>query len=1775
MAELTPEVRQFLRGGTTTGLAQARSDYLDKGPRPRTWVGKALKAGEWALGGLADVTSRNIWLPLAEELVYEDPVALYRLKELRGDTNHPIFAGDVAEAMGLRSQPGEGRASRFGKGVARFGLSVAGDPLTYVPFGALTKAGRAKRLLKAAQAQGREIVPGSKVHKLITEALGPDVLNVPKEAVEAEARSLKARASGELELVDAVTGKRNLPWWKIDPRTGKARTGRGTDLDPVQQAIAAEKARQGAYFYWGSSKAKAKAFDLERMSATERREMVEKGLVEATGEAPGYRVTDPITPEPGGLKKVYVGSPAHRKLTEVLGYDPVTGKKPPEYRTIRTVSQRGDVQYTREVVPGSEGTEIIRKPVKLHVTKIGIPGERFAIPPHLPPEAKAELKRLFDKWSVLSKIDLNTSLTEIADKHRPLIEAARDEFSRLLAETMEAYQKMGQPLTPQQAIRLPALRQANNNLKEAWRVYKREARYAHDVSPPFAEYVQAAKNAYDLRKLDLLKQHPMDVPTIQRLLALEVTKLPEFLKKAGREDLLPYARYGGPDTGKNIAVLRQEASGLAKTGDPLPGGAIPGLDDLLDNIRDYHHLLQREGSRQDVIKASVKALYATKKHARIKLKDQLPPETMKLIEKTLRDKKIAGVSSAEGKTLAQQIKAKERSLVSVSLPGGAEFTVPLVGTGPLAERVAEVFGRINRIGLIQKIERAAKRTFSTATGNVEYDKLVANFKDIALHKAGIEVKAGVEIRKRLEEISRASGGKYTVKQLESYISKLVDRETRGVPVRALRALIGPVAEMIQTRGFRKTEALKKALAPITDDLMEPISPATVLEGAEPVVERATQVPKTQDWKVDLQRQLEKEIWDLTEEGSNWSGKIDDWNHFDIELLNPTIPEDRAILKRLGDVAAARTYELDFYINNPALEEMVGRGYISSRAEAEGGFKRAFGTSKKPKKMPGSIKELKGKTVQESIANFQEAKGRYESLARAAYKKLNDWKALNPQAEERIIAGAPRTPLKEMIPEEDEIQRILERTRVNLNSYKPSPVGRVVQGMRDRAMKNELALRSAGLPQIPATTEAEFIFENLTLEAKQEIEAFLLKTGKLRAGFKQGEFRRELLKLLRREFTIVDHGAVDKLRYSGIISERVAATLKGKRGLERLLKLHKTRKISDSEFSDAVYTLGVADVNELASKGWFPWQQQYLPARALAIPERRKLDILNKRRAGLRSQLAEAELLSKFRYRKGNYNKTTQIMGEENVARIMNELGDVSDEISQITNKTIPEKMADIPQTQVFHDDPILSSTMMGVRAQQAITAEEFYGELIRRGVGVAVDQAPQGYLAAPKTLPQLEGYLFPPEVARALSKWQEFQYSDEVVSKFLRMHDTVQDAWKAWTLAIFPAYHTRNFVGNLWNNWLAGISDPKWYLMASKLQSYAWSKGRKGGFHFTDGLGKRWTPDELIQEMRHRGVLDRGFIPADITRTLSQEMKKGTFKNLGRGNKVIEFGFKVGQQIENQSRMAHFMAKLSEGMTAEDAAMSVKKYLFDYSDLTDFEKNVMKRIFPFYTWTRKNVPLQLQHLITQPARFSIPYKARRAIESKDESPNEKYLPQWVIENYPTRIRYDEKNKTYEYFLGNAWLPASDLVKLLEVHETAVNMLTPVPKELIQQIFNYDFFLKKKIQRFSGEKDRLNIGPVKLDADARFIHGLKLVRALREADQLSRPDMDFWTKVTEFMTSKTYTYDERRAKLSSHREIEEEMQTIKAALNREARKKPRNEKEINRIRKLIRETAERY
>jgi hypothetical protein len=117
----------------------------------------------------------------------------------------------------------------------------------------------------------------------------------------------------------------------------------------------------------------------------------------------------------------------------------------------------------------------------------------------------------------------------------------------------------------------------------------------------------------------------------------------------------------------------------------------------------------------------------------------------------------------------------------------------------------------------------------------------------------------------------------------------------------------------------------------------------------------------------------------------------------------------------------------------------------------------------------------------------------------------------------------------------------------------------------------------------------------------------------------------------------------------------------------------------------------------------------------------------------------------------------------------------------------------------------------------------------------------------------------------------------------------------------------------------------------------------------------------------------------------------------------------VNSWVEDVVRLGVGMDTLRYGGSVDDALARIAKSQFDYDELTQFERKWMKSIFPFYTWTRKNVPYQLQQIMKYPHKYNKLLSAKRNLELGTES--EKVVPDYFLEPFGVRLPFTAKGGT--------------------------------------------------------------------------------------------------------------------------------------------------------------------
>lgn len=243
---------------------------------------------------------------------------------------------------------------------------------------------------------------------------------------------------------------------------------------------------------------------------------------------------------------------------------------------------------------------------------------------------------------------------------------------------------------------------------------------------------------------------------------------------------------------------------------------------------------------------------------------------------------------------------------------------------------------------------------------------------------------------------------------------------------------------------------------------------------------------------------------------------------------------------------------------------------------------------------------------------------------------------------------------------------------------------------------------------------------------------------------------------------------------------------------------------------------------------------------------------------------------------------------------------------------------------------------------------------------------------------RLKGYYFPPEVAKHIN--QVYTQTPELMKAI----DAVNKTWRPFVTQFNPKYFLNNVLGNISNSHIAGMVDPKRYKQALI-----------GGFSKAE--------QELL---RVSGVVDSGGTLNEISGQFDNFLtdSPGSMLNYlktknGTRTGPFQIMSELGQKLENNGRGALFLdtyeKMIKMGENADDAMRLAKEHvnknLFDYRNgLTPFETRYMKKLIPFYTFARKNIPLQVENLYKNTGKVTQQMKAIAAANG-GELPSEEGL----------------------------------------------------------------------------------------------------------------------------------------------------------------------------------------
>ena len=336
------------------------------------------------------------------------------------------------------------------------------------------------------------------------------------------------------------------------------------------------------------------------------------------------------------------------------------------------------------------------------------------------------------------------------------------------------------------------------------------------------------------------------------------------------------------------------------------------------------------------------------------------------------------------------------------------------------------------------------------------------------------------------------------------------------------------------------------------------------------------------------------------------------------------------------------------------------------------------------------------------------------------------------------------------------------------------------------------------------------------------------------------------------------------------------------------------------------------------------------------------------------------------------------------------------------------------------------------------------------------------------SVPQLKNVLLPEQIVKHVEETYRVLTHDEATKGFLKMYDKVLNFWKGSVTGWFPAFHIRNSIGGIFNNFIAGVKNPARYLQADQI-----TRGAKGTI--TTKLGTKYTYQQIKEMTERLGVVGQpGYL--DVMREVEKDIGKSPVA------KLMDLPKGAMEITENRLRLPLFVDRLIKGDAPEDAAKEVFKFHFDYAPegLAPFEQNIMKRLLPFYRWTRGNIPLQLEQMVKQPGKYAALGKFVENLQVDKEKAKEEfqYLPPYMREGLPIRLGEKEGFSQYLYGLG---LPVEDVNRLYKgspqrTVASLVGELSPILKYPIEAATGQNLFTGEPIKEGSRVYPFVNAVP---------------------------------------------------------------------------------------------------
>lgn len=302
--------------------------------------------------------------------------------------------------------------------------------------------------------------------------------------------------------------------------------------------------------------------------------------------------------------------------------------------------------------------------------------------------------------------------------------------------------------------------------------------------------------------------------------------------------------------------------------------------------------------------------------------------------------------------------------------------------------------------------------------------------------------------------------------------------------------------------------------------------------------------------------------------------------------------------------------------------------------------------------------------------------------------------------------------------------------------------------------------------------------------------------------------------------------------------------------------------------------------------------------------------------------------------------------------VAGELESFERETHTILQNKVGEK---IQAAQGSHGGTVLRDAGYSQAEIRAMTPDEMHRATLEAG-GTPWQPTGSGGVVRPEDM-TVNTPVIPTYLHKELTRYAVAADKAATGYKMLKVYDKATGQVKHTLLALSPKWHTGNIMGNTIMAGLgAGLSPHEMaqYFPEARRVVKAVKEGR-------------------LDDPGVLRILSSGFHAEDLAqlRELAGQGNRLTNSKAGRGlSKVVHKSYDMNQSVDSIGRVMVYLAKKGEGVSSEAAVQMSLKAMGEFSRMTPFERAVVRRIVPFYSWQRHITKLAFRLPLEAPARVA-------------------------------------------------------------------------------------------------------------------------------------------------------------------------------------------------------------